>query len=134
MIHLIKTEVPSKVEGAQWKDGKMTSYLLPNVTVFLVGHEKQACVEQTTAKDGKAINHEVEKEVAFEIRVPHPVTRARAITAAEMSAYNLVDDLDVASFNAGLARKSREGVDLEEVSEHDEFIAWVKQELNYIGV
>ena len=129
MINLIKTEVPTDVCGARWKNGKLISYSMPNTQVFLIGHEKQVVTEE---KDGKEVK--VSKNMAFEIHVPRPVTRARAITAAEMSVYGLITPLDVASFNAGLARKSREMVDLQEVEEHDHFIAWVKDELTKIGV
>ena len=62
----------------------------------------------------------------------NPVTRAKAINQAEMLAYDLHDALQVASFNASLARKARNGEDLDEVREHDEFIAEVKAQLSDI--
>jgi hypothetical protein len=42
--------------------------------------------------------------------------------------------MEVASFTASLARKYRDNPDDAEVREHDEFIAWVKDELSKIGV
>ena len=75
---------------------------------------------------------------AFEITVKNPLTRARAIDAAEREAYHLRTADDVASFNASLARKFREaysrGETDAEVIEHDNFIADVKQELSRIGI
>ena len=129
MMNLIKTEVPTNVNGARFKNGVLVSYSMPGFQVLLIGHEDR---EFIGASDKEA--DIIKKTVAFEICVPHPVTRARAITAAEMSVYGLITPLDVASFNAGLSRKSREQVDLEEIEEHDKFIAWVKAELTKIGV
>ena len=71
---------------------------------------------------------------AFVIEIDHPVTRAKAINAAEMKAYGLATALEVASFNASLARKARNEEDVEEVAEHDEFISEVKSELDNIGI
>lgn len=45
----------------------------------------------------------------FPIRVEKPATRASLINGAEQAAYNLITVMDVASFNASLARKAREG-------------------------
>ena len=70
----------------------------------------------------------------YPIRVDKPISRDVLINAAEMQAFGLVTAMDVASFNASLARKSREGEDNEDVKEHDEFINWVKEELTKIGI
>jgi len=67
------------------------------------------------------------------MNVPKPVTRAKAINAAEMAAYGLKDAMDVASFNASLARKERMQ-EMEEPEEHDNLISWVKNELTAIGI
>ena len=71
---------------------------------------------------------------AYPIRIEKPLSRDAVINAAEMQAYGLVTAMDVASFNASLARKSREGEDNADVKEHDEFISWVKDELTKIGI
>lgn len=70
----------------------------------------------------------------YPIRIEKPLSRDAVINAAEMQAYGLVTAMDVASFNASLARKSREGEDNSDVNEHDEFISWVKDELTKIGI
>lgn len=71
---------------------------------------------------------------AFPFRVKKPYSRDSAINTAEMEAYSLKTSMQVASFNASLARKSRENPEDEEVKEHDGFIAWVKEELTRIGI
>lgn len=72
--------------------------------------------------------------VGYPIRVRKPVSRAAFINEAEMQAYGLRDAQASAAFAASLSRKYRENHDDEEVKEHDEFIAWVKQGLTDIGV
>lgn len=97
----------------------------PSVTLFLA-HENETIV-----------NEDGEEEVitrAFPIRVSKPVTRAKAINAAEMEAYQLTSALGVASLSASLSRKFREDPSDAECKEHDQFIARVKQELNKIGL
>ena len=54
--------------------------------------------------------------------------------AEEMEAYGLRSSMEVASLNASLARKHRLDPDDSEVTEHDNFIAWVKRELDSIGL
>ena len=71
---------------------------------------------------------------AYPIRISKPISRDKLINAAEMQAYGLATAMDVASFNASLARKSREGEDNADVKEHDEFISWIKEELTKIGI
>ena len=71
---------------------------------------------------------------AYPIRVEKPLTRDKAINAAEMQAYKLVTPFDVASFGTALGRKYRENPMDSEVIEHGEFIRWVKSELTKIGV
>lgn len=73
-------------------------------------------------------------EEAYPIRVKKPLTRDKAINAAEMQAYNLTTPLEVASFGTSLSRKHREDPDDSEVRDHDYFIDWVKNELTKIGV
>ena len=71
---------------------------------------------------------------AYPIRIEKPLSRDSIINAAEMQAYGLVTAMDVASFNASLARKSRDNEYSDEVKEHDVFINWVKDELTAIGI
>lgn len=71
---------------------------------------------------------------AFAVPVGKPVTRARAINAAEMEAYNLHDAMEVASYNAALARKWRENPNDTECMEHDQFIESIKLELTAMGI
>lgn len=108
-----------------WKDGKMISMDEGSFKTLFIGHK----TEVRTDEDG-----EKTVTLAFPVRVEKPVTRDKVINAAEMAAYDLTSAMDVASFTASLARKSRENEDNEEVSEHDDFIAWVKEELNGIGL
>lgn len=71
---------------------------------------------------------------AFAVPVEKPITRARAINAAEMEAYDLRDAMAVASFNAALARKWRENPSDSECLEHDQFIEAIKPELTAMGI
>lgn len=71
---------------------------------------------------------------AFVVPVEKPITRAKAINAAEMVAYSLNSAMDVASFGASLARKFRENPHDTECSEHDSFIEDVKQALTDMGI
>lgn len=77
---------------------------------------------------------QIEVTEAYPVRVEKPLTRDKAINAAEMQAYRLVTPFDVASFGTALGRKYRENPLDSEVIEHDEFIRWVKSELTKIGV
>ena len=89
---------------------------------------------------GSAVNvylfHETDGEVvrAMELTMTAPMTRDKCINAAEMAVYGLRDAMDVAAFASALARKSRTREDVEEVTEHDDFIAQVKAELYKVGI
>ena len=105
-------------DATTWRDGKYISIDEgTHVTVY---------IDHKTDDEGNV--------TAFPIRVEKPATRASLINGAEQAAYNLITAMDVASFNASLARKAREGETNTEVIEHDEFIAWVKNELTKIGI
>lgn len=103
------------------------------VTLF-IGHETRTVTETAVDIDGNETVTETDKVYAFPIRVEKPLTRAKAINAAEKAAYHLLDAEAVASFNASLARKSRVGEDTDEVSDHDDLIEWVKEGLDSIGL
>ena len=100
------------------KDGKVVRYEHGNMANVYLFHETD---EEGTQR-------------AFEIVMPLPMTRAKCINAAEMAAYGLQDAMDVAAFASSLSRKERTGEDLEEVREHDDFIAQVKVELTALGI
>lgn len=124
--------VPSKREEdfnpgkTVWRDGRLVSIDEgPAVTLYLAH-------SQDTAIDAEGTEQEVTR--AFAVRVVKPLTRDRAINAAEMAGYGLTSAEDTASFNAALSRKWREDINDEEVKEHDEFIRWVKSELDKIGL
>lgn len=121
------TKATDDNEGkTQWQDGKCVSLDLGGAMLLYIGHKKGV---RDDGNDGV-----VNVCLAFPVRVEKPVTRAKAINAAEMAAYGLMDDMDVASFAASLGRKFRENPEDEEVKEHDDFISWVKRELDNIGI
>ena len=124
--------VPSKREEdfnsgkTVWRDGRLISIDEgPAVTLYL------AHIRDTDI-DAEGAEQEVTR--AFAVRVVKPLTRDRAINAAEMAAYGLTSAEDTASLNAALSRKWREDINDKEVKEHDEFIRWVKSELDKIGL
>lgn len=112
-----------------WKGGKLISLDMGDSVNIYIGHESETVKE--VAPDGAETPKVITR--AFVLNVPKPVTRARAINAAEMAAYDLKDAMDVASFNASLARKERMQ-EMEEPEEHDNLISWIKEELNKIGI
>lgn len=103
-----------------WKDGKCVSIDEGRDVTLYIGHRES---KQTEEKGREA----------YPVRVSKPVTRDKAVNAAEMDAYDLVSAMDVASFGASMSRKFRENPADPEVREHDEFISWVKDELTKIG-
>ena len=114
-----------------WKDGKCVSIDegKRHVTVYLA-HTKGVRMEY--GSDGAVEEKDV--MTAFPVRVDKPLTRDKLINAAEMAAYGLASAVDVASLNAALARKWRENINDLDVAEHDEFIRWVKTEIDKIGL
>lgn len=116
-----KVIVPSTtgdgVGSLHYMDGKLVSYEHGSVVNVYLFHED----------DG-------ENQRAFELTVDVPLTYDKCVNAAEMAAYGLRTAMDVASFNASLARKQRVGEDVNEVLEHDDFIGRVKQELTQLGL
>lgn len=71
---------------------------------------------------------------AIKIVTKYPLSRANIINDAERLKYDLNTAMDVASFNASLARKSRLDPNDLEVKEHDEFIESIRSELTNIGI
>ena len=109
-----------------WKDGKCISLDEGEYITVYVDHFNEISSDEE--------DNEIVGEKAYPIRVEKPISRDKLINAAEQQAYGLVTAMDVASFNASLARKSRENEDSEDVQEHDEFISWVKNKLTEIGI
>ena len=109
-----------------WRGGRMVAIDEGNAVTLYVGHTTEERTDETGGTRTAV--------VAFPIRVEKPLTKDKAINAAEMEAYGLASPMDVASLNASLARKWRENMNDTEVSDHDEFIRWVKQELDSTGL
>lgn len=137
MLILNYTEVPATEaedinhEHTTWRDGHCV--VLDegtHVTLFIFHREKEV-TEMLPDSEEPAVRQGME---AFAVRVAKPMTRDMAINAAEMTAYGLSTAMEVASFNASLARKSRADASDAEVYEHDLFISNVKAELTKIGV
>ena len=139
-----KTVIISEPTGSEqevWKNGLLVAVTATiddkggNDIVYLL-HENETVYEPVLDEQGN-MTEETEAKVikrAFAVTVPHPYSRKDIINAAEMVAYDLRDAMDVASFNAGLARKSREDAEDAEVQEHDEFIELIKSELDKFGI
>ena len=132
MITVNKIQVPISIEQdnnknkTRWLNGKCVSLDEGPAVTLYIGHTKDTVVES----DGR----EMEIALAFPVRVIKPITRNKVINAAEMEAYGLTSALEVASLNASLSRKFRADINDTEVKEHDEFISWVKAELDEIGL
>lgn len=109
-----------------WVGGKYASIDEGSAVTLFIGHHEETAWDE----DGT----ERARVMAFPVRVKKPVTRAKAINAAEMEAYGLLDAEDLASFAASMARKYRENVNDLDVKGHDKFISWVKDGLDKIGI
>jgi hypothetical protein len=111
-------------EGDVFMNGRLVKSGTPNArfTNLYFFHEDE------TDADGETVTR------AFAVPVEKPVTRAKAINAAEMEAYGLHDAMEVASFNAALARKWRENPQDAECIEHDQLIENIKEGLSAMGI
>lgn len=108
-----------------WRNGKIVQLDLGRKVQVYLSHKSEKIQDE---------NGEKTITRAFCVEVGKPATRGRIINAAEMMVYRLFTPLDVASFAASLSRKFRDDPNNEEVKEHDDFIAWVKRELDAIGI
>ena len=132
MITLNKIPVPSTEEQdcnkgkTTWNNGRCVILNEGRCSIVYIGHEDSTKLDEQG-------NEEMETR-AMQIRVDNAVTRGKVINSAEMEAYGLKSSMDVASLNASLARKHRLNPDDSEVIEHDQLIAWVKRELDSIGL
>lgn len=98
------------------KEGKLVSYEHGSVVNVYLFHEQ----------DGEEVR-------ALELTMTGPMTYDKCMNAAEMAVYGLQTAMDVASFNAGLARKERSG-NMADIQEHDGFMGSVKLELEKLGI
>lgn len=112
-------------ERTKWIGDRLVSMDCGGMMLVYVGHH----TETVNDEEGNS----VEKSYAWPIEAKHPVSRASIINAAEMQAYGLTSAIDIASFAGSLSRKYREDVTDPEVKEHDEFIRWIKEELDKSG-
>lgn len=143
MIPIIKSSIPTQrsTDTELWKEGLL--YCIPGEdepkvstdTIYLF-HETEIVNSPVFGDNGEDTDETVEETIirAMDVVVPHPFRRKDIINACEMRVYGLKDAMDVASFTAGLARKSRENANDPEVIEHDEFIEDVKAELDKFGI
>lgn len=137
MIDLNYIEVPSSVDNddnkgkTRWVDGRCVSLDLGGSVLLYLGH-KTYVNDSYVDGDGSVISKTITE--AFPVRLDKPVSRDKAIVAAEVAAYGLGSAYDVASLNASLARKFRNNPEDKEVQDHDMFISWVKVELDKIGL
>lgn len=129
-------EVPSKLEEdinrgkTTWRNGKCVMLDEGRHATVYIGHKEET--RNDVPPEGETVERQA--TMAFPVRVKKPLTKAKAVNAAEMQAYALADALEVASLAASLARKHRENINDLDVKKHDEFIAWVKRELDASGL
>ena len=129
-------EVPSTEEQdlnrgkTTWRNGKCVMLDEGRHVTIYIGHKEE--YRYGTGEDESSVEEKI--MTAFPIRVVKPLSKSASINAAEMNAYALPGAMEVASFNASLARKWRENINDTEVKEHDEFIKWVKEELKMTGL
>lgn len=136
MIDLNYIEVPhsaesdTELEQHTWMNGRCVMENRQTEVVVMLFHKDY--VVNSNSMEEKNATKDVTR--AFCFSVEKPVTRDKAINAAEMEAYNLHSAMDVASFAASLSRKSRTNETTDEVKEHDDFIEEVKKALTSIGI
>lgn len=137
MINLNYIEIPSSVGNddnkgkTRWVDGRCVSLDLGGSVLLYLGH-KTYVNDSYVGGDGNVISKTITE--AFPVKLDKPVSRDKAIIAAEMTAYGLDSAYDVASLDASLARKFRNNPEDKEVQDHDMFISWIKVELDKIGL
>lgn len=138
MINLNYTEVPhteaTDTEKNQhtWKNGRCVMEDRTTEVQIMLFHRDETITEPAMQEGMEATTRDITKAWCFSIE--KPITRDKAINAAEMEAYNLRSAMDVAAFAASLSRKSRTNETADEVREHDEFIDRVKDALTEIGL
>lgn len=126
--YINKVVVPSRdeveegslfAERITWVNGKYTRLDMGDVVALYIGHEEVSTLDEN--------GEEKTKTVALEVLVSKPLTRPKAIDAAERTIFCLKNADEVASYNAGLSRKFRMNPEDEEVKQHDKIINDVRQ-------
>lgn len=134
MKELNKIEIPSamaqdfNLANSVWKNGKLMIQRGTVRDVYFIGHETRTVIEPSEV-EGSEEPITRQAVFAFPIEVKKPVTYGDVVNAAERQAYAIFSDEAAISFTASLSRKYRENNQDAEVLEHDQFIAYVKQEL-----
>lgn len=129
-VEVASAEAASPTRGKEtWRGGRLVALDEGRHVTLYIGHKESP--RAGSSGDGPSAEPLTE---AFAVRVEKPLTKAKAINAAEMAAYGLCSAMEVASLNASLARKWRENVNDVDVREHDEFVAWAKAELSATGL
>lgn len=133
MKELNKIEIPASVAqdfnsaNSVWKNGKLMIQRGTVRDTYFIGHETRTVTEVKEGQESEPITREA--VFAFPVDVKKPATYGDVVNAAERLAYALFSDEAAISFTASLSRKYRENNQDAEVIEHDQFIAYVKQEL-----
>ena len=133
MKELNKIEIPASVaqdfnsDNSVWKNGKRMIQRGTVRDVDFIGHETKTITEVQEGQESEPITREA--VFAFPIEVKKPANYGDVVNAAERQAYAIFSDEAAISFSASLSRKYRENNQDAEVLEHDQFIAYVKQEL-----
>ena len=133
MKELNKIQIPASVAqdfnsaNSVWKNGKLMIQRGTVRDTYFIGHEIRTVTEVPEGQESEPITREA--VFAFPIEVKKPAAYGDVVNAAERQAYALFSDEAAISFTASLSRKYRENNQDAEVIEHDQFIAYVKQEL-----
>ena len=133
MKELNKIEIPASVAqdfnsaNSVWKNGKLMIQRGTVRDTYFIGHETRTVTEVQKGQESEPITREA--VFALPIEVKKPATYGDVVNAAERQAYAIFSDEAAISFTASLSRKYRENNQDAEVLEHDQFIAYVKQEL-----
>lgn len=133
MKELNKIEIPASVAqdfnsaNSVWKNGKLMIQRGTVRDTYFIGHEIRTVTEVPEGQESEPITREA--VFAFPVEVKKPAAYGDVVNAAERRAYALLSDEAAISFTASLSRKYRENNQDAEVIEHDQFIAYVKQEL-----
>lgn len=133
MKELNKIEIPASVAqdfnsaNSVWKNGKLMIQRGTVRDTYFIGHETRTVTEVPEGQESEPITREA--VFAFPVEVKKPAAYGDVVNAAERQAYALFSDEAAISFTASLSRKYRENNQDAEVIEHDQFIAYVKQEL-----
>lgn len=133
MKELNKIEIPSamaqdfNLANSVWKNGKLMIQRGTVRDVYFIGHETRTVIEPSEVEGSEPVTRQ--GIFAFPIEVKKPANYGDVVNAAERQAYGLFSDEAAISFSASLGRKYRENNQDAEVLEHDQFIAYVKEEL-----